>query len=740
MRFEGAHSYEDAIARAADESGIQWDYWDIFHRRHEPTTEVRRKILNSLGWNVDRLETVELERGRQFRQRAGGLVQNTVVVSTSDLSLPLSYPAWQEVWLEFQIALEHGGTLSGSAIVPHLAVIGEHEMDGTRWNTYRLPLPPDVPLGYHLVTISVDGSESGRAHLIVCPDRAYLPESLANGGRTAGFNISLYGLRSERNWGCGDFTDLHQLAEWAGREVGFSFIGLNPLHALHNRVPYNTSPYLPLSIFYKNLIYIDIERVPEFSASRFARQLLSSPGVQEKLRELRRSEYLAYSDVDRLKKRFLKILYREFRRRRSQDQDRARAFERYCQAEGDLLHKFALYCALDEVLHKQDRNRWTWQHWPEEFHSPNSEACRQFAVEHSRLIENYKYIQFVLEEQLDEAQRYSKNQGLSIGLYHDLAVATDSCGSDLWAHRDFYVQGCRVGAPPDDFSPNGQDWAFPPPNARKHWEDGYRLYRESIRKVVRSGGALRIDHVMRLFRLFWIPEGFSAADGIYVRDNAIDLMRILALESVRSENIIIGEDLGTVTDEIRDMLAQFSILSYRLFFFEKDRHDGSFKRTYQYPRQALVASSTHDLPTIAGFWQFRDIEARRQAGLVDEHGYWAQREDRRREKQRMLDVLHAEHLLPPHYERNADLIPSLDGELHNAVVGYLAQVPSMILLLNQEDFTKETEQQNLPGSTEQYPNWQRKMNVRLEDLASDAWKPYAAMFKHHLLRTGRAPA
>jgi 4-alpha-glucanotransferase len=222
-----------------------------------------------------------------------------------------------------------------------------------------------------------------------------------------------------------------------------------------------------------------------------------------------------------------------------------------------------------------------------------------------------------------------------------------------------------------------------------------------------------------------------------VRDNALDLMRILALESVRSKNIIIGEDLGTVTDEIRDTLAQFSILSYRLFYFEKNRQDGSFKKSYEYPRQALVASSTHDLPTIAGFWQMRDIEARKQAGLVDESGYWAQREDRRREKQRMLDVLHAENLLPESYGRDADLIPEVDGDLHNAVVAYLAQVPSMILLLNGEDFTKETEQQNLPGSTGQYPNWQRKMNVSIEELSSERWKPYSAMFKYHMVRTGR---
>ncbi len=740
MRFEAAQNYDDAVSKAADESGIQPDYWDIFHRRHEPSTAVRSKILQSLGWNVQSVQTIESKRSHSFERRCASLPQDTLVVSIGDPFVPVSYPAGHHANLHLRVDLEGGGTVEIHRSTSDLHQIDGSEMNDSHWTTYRVPLPAEIPLGYHTVSVAVDGEPAGRAQLIVCPDKAYLPDSLAHGGRTAGFNVSLYGLRSERNWGCGDFTDLRALIDWAFHEIGFSFIGLNPLHALHNRVPYNTSPYLPLSMFYKNLIYIDVERVPEFARSRCAQQLCGSPKVQNKLRDLRASEFVAYSDVDRLKRRFLKLLYREFRRGREWDRDRARAFDEYCQREGDLLDKFSLYCALDEVLHKQDRNRWTWQHWPAEFHSPESEACRKFAADHGRLIEYYKYIQFVLEEQLNETQRYARGQGMPIGLYHDLAVATDSCGSDLWAHREFYVQGCRVGAPPDDFSPNGQDWAFPPPNANKHQEDGYRLYRESIRKVVRSGGALRIDHVMRLFRLFWIPEGFGAAEGIYVRDNAVDLMRILALESVRSENIIIGEDLGTVTDEIRDTLAQFSILSYRLFYFEKHRDDGSFKKSHEYPRQALVASSTHDLPTIAGFWRFRDIEARKQAGLVDESGYWAQREERRREKQRMLDVLHVENLLPESYGRDAELIADVDGDLHNAVVAYLAQVPSMILLLNGEDFTKETEQQNLPGSTGQYPNWQRKMNVRLEDLFSDRWKPYSAMFKYHMVRTGRLAA
>jgi len=287
-------------------------------------------------------------------------------------------------------------------------------------------------------------------------------------------------------------------------------------------------------------------------------------------------------------------------------------------------------------------------------------------------------------------------------------------------------------------APNGQDWAFPPPNADAHRENGYQLFRESIRKITRFGGALRIDHVMRLFHLFWIPDGVAAKDGVYVRDHAEDLLRVLALESVRQENIMVGEDLGTVTDEIRETLKKFRVLSYRLFYFEKNRN-GSFKRTQDYPRQALVASTTHDLPTIAGFWTGRDVEARLAAHLTDAAGYERQMRERRQEKQLMLDALHSEGLLPADYSSDAALIPELDGPLHNAIIGYLAQTPSMLLLLNQEDLTKETEQQNLPGSTAEYPNWRRKMKWSVGELRTKQQaRDFSLMLRNQLARTGRA--
>lgn len=738
LQFQTAEGCADALSKAADECGIDREYWDLSGKRHEASADVRIRILAALGWNVSSWEALEQQRAARFEQERTAPLAKTCVISASRKCVALTLPAGEAASICFEIALEDGNRVAGSIEASELRVLRHIEMRSRKWVTFALELPAEVPLGYHSLKVSVNGSAAGESHLIVCPDRAYLPDFLAQGERSAGFNIALYGVRSERNWGCGDFTDLRALCDWARTEVGFSFVGLNPLHALHNRAPYNTSPYLPLSIFYKNLIYIDVEAVLEFRESPCARRLFRSPGLQRTLRSLREAEFVEYQEIDKVKRRFLKLLFREFRRKRADNLERATAFADYCQREGDLLHKFALYCALDELLHKQDRSRWTWRDWPAEYQVPESEACRNFARIYRRTIEFYKYIQFVIEEQLSAAQDFAATCGMQIGLYHDLAVATDNCGSDLWGHREFYVNGCRVGAPPDDFSPCGQDWCFPPPNTRAHRDHGYRLYRESICKIARHGGALRIDHVMRLARLFWIPKDTAPAQGTFVRDDATDLLRILALESVRSRIIIVGEDLGTITDEIRDLLSRFGILSYRLFYFEKHAHDGSFKHSHEYPRQALVASSTHDLPTITGFWTGHDIEARRAAGLIDEGAYWNQIRDRKRDKQRMLDRLHSENLLPDGYARDAEHVPEVDGNLHQAIIGFLAQTPCALLLLNQEDFTMEPNQQNLPGSTAEYPNWRRKMKWKIEDLRSSTSQNYASMFRDQLARTGRS--
>ncbi|MBI3210387.1 MAG: 4-alpha-glucanotransferase [Candidatus Solibacter usitatus] len=666
-------------------AGVETEYWDIWGNHHSPAEQVKQAILQAIGGDDD--------NNRQLPP---------VMVASANAPLPLDAAG-------VEIDLEDGGLLRAT-----------HQ----------------VPAGYHRLRVVREGSTVEQCHLIVTPDRAWFPPCVEDGGRLAGVAVSLYGVRSARNWGCGDFTDLERLLEWLHEDLHCAFIALNPLHAIENRQPYNTSPYLPSSAFFRNALYVDVERVPEFSRSHAAQRIAGGAKFQSHVSDLRNAEFVEYEPVWRAKRFFLRILYREFLR--SASRERKQRFAAYRESQGERLTLYATYCALWNHLHRRNRNLWIWQDWPAEFQQPDSHAVHEFQQTHRRSIEFHAYMQWVADEQLEACQTRARAMGMPVGIYHDMALAIDKCGADLWAYRDFYVHGCRVGSPPDGFSPDGQDWAFPPPDKRRLARDGYRFFADLIRANSRHGGALRMDHVMRLFRLFWIPDGYQAKDGTYVRDAHEDLLRILALESHRGHFFLVGEDLGTVPHDMRDALDSFGILGYKVFFFEKD-WEGRYRRPDEYPRAALVASTTHDLPTLAGFWTHRDIEARRAANLLpDEANYQRQLRERASDKQRMLDMLHDSALLPDWFPRDAAQIAELSGEMHNAIIGCLVRTPSMLMVLNQEDLTKETEQQNLPASTWQYPNWRRKMKYSVEELRSATLpRAFAEMFRNWLKQAGR---
>jgi len=728
------------LEAAARLLGIETEYWDVWGRRHAASRETQTAILASLGVNAMTRESLgQALKEREFRQWRKPLGPTIVLIADRPphevlLSLPAERAESPAV---LEIRFEDGNSLRLPVELGAIPAVAAKQVDSRLLIRKTIQLPDTLALGYHELTLELAGERWPAARLIVCPSRAYHPEWL-EAGRAAGLAISLFGLRSQRNWGCGDITDLKVVIDWAAEHAGADFIALNPLHAIPNRQPFNISPYLPNSIFFRNPLYLDLEETEDFRASAKARALRQSPAIENEIQALRASQFVEYERVYRLKIRFLKLLFHSFLEERKRNGPRADGFQQYVEREGDLLHRFAVHAALDESMHAHCPEVWTWRAWPEQYQDPESPAVAQFARQHWRSVLFHKYLQWQLDLQLASAQQHARQRGRRIGLYHDLALATDRFGADLWAHRDFFVSGCRVGAPPDDFSPKGQDWAFPPPNSERHYQDGYRLFAESIRKNMRHGGALRIDHVMRFFRLYWIPDGSEATDGTYVRDRAEDLLGILALESVRQKIPIVGEDLGTVPDEIRESLHRFGILSYRLLYFERDSN-GRFRTPAQYPREALVSVTTHDLPTLAGFWLGRDIEARREAGLLPEESSYRKMIDARAgEKQRILDVLQELHLLPDWFPRNARDVPELTGELHNAIVGFLASTPSKLMVLNQEDLLKETEQQNLPGTTEQYPNWRRKMRCTVEELwTSPEIQAFTRMFRDWMARTGR---
>jgi 4-alpha-glucanotransferase len=743
LTFQPSADYDEALARAAEAWGIEAEYWDIWGQHHVPSTAARQAVLRSMGVACGSREELDSALEERLWREWTRPAPPTLVASVHrPLQVAVAVPeAFAGGALTAELVWEDGPAETLEVAVSGLPLESGAELRGQHFTRRTLALPFLPRMGYHelRLTIRAGGEElASVTRLILGPDRAWLPARLAQGGRAAGLAVSLYGLRSARNWGCGDFTDLERLVDWCAGKVGVGFVALNPLHAIANRQPYNTSPYLPESIFFRNPLYLDVERIGEFRTSRWARRLLASAGVTAEIRRLRQAEFVEYERVWRLKLLFLRVLFREFLRHWRAGSPRAQAFRAYLNQEGELLELYARYAALGEWVHRHNRDVWIWPEWPAEYQDPASPATEAFARRRWRLVLFHQYLQWQVDLQLAAVQKHALDCGMEIGLYHDVALATDACGSDLWAHRRFYVAGCRVGSPPDDFAPQGQDWAFPPPDSAAHFTDGYRHFVEQIRQNLRHGGALRLDHVMRFFRLYWIPDGMPATAGAYVRERAEDLLRILALESVRHRVIIIGEDLGTVPDYIREALARYRILSYRLLFFER-KPDGEFKAPSEYPRAALVAATTHDLATLAGFWTARDVEARREAGLLpDAESYRRQFEARVWDKQKLLDAAFRLGLLPANHGRSARELPELTGELHNALIGILTSTPSMLMVLNQEDLTKETEQQNLPGSTWQYPNWRRKMRYSLEELeTSPLVGDFVAMFRHWLERSGR---
>jgi 4-alpha-glucanotransferase len=731
-------TFEQLLDRAASAFGIDSGFWDIWGHYHTTTKEAKQAILRGFGLAAENREELERSLAALTRREWERLLPPAVVARESaETELVFNVPA-ESLGHRAQIVIrrEDGSTARFERNLWELPQTAHIEMEGRTWVRKLARLPIGLPLGYHEISVKLGGT-SAATRYIVTPDRAWTDPHLGRGGRAAGVAVSLYGVRSARNWGCGDFGDLLEVVDWVAEDLGGSFVGLNPLHAIHNRRPFNTSPYLPNSSYYQNFLYLDVEGMEDYAGNRRAVGLRQSPQVSGEIEALRSSPFVEYERVSALKLRFLKLLFVGFLRERRRGSTRVREFQAFLEREGDLLERFATYCALDEHLHQRDPEVWVWTQWPGPYQDPCSEETRAFRKKHWRRVLFYQYLQWQIDIQLRRAQQRARARHLSIGLYHDLALATDRFGSDLWAYRGFYVAGCRVGSPPDDFSPNGQDWAFPPPNAERHREDGYRLFAESIRKNCRHGGALRIDHVMRLFRLYWIPDGFDASHGAYVRNLSEDFLRILALESVRNQVVVVGEDLGTVEPAVRETLAHFGILSYRLFYFEKNERS-EFRRYDEYPRQALVSSTTHDLATLAGFWVGADIEARRRTGMIDEPVYRSQIASRASDKQKMLDVLSLTGLLPSGLSRSAADYPELSGELHNAIIGFLALTPSQLLAINQEDLTKELDQQNLPGTTWQYPNWGRKMRLSVEQLRSDAQaRGFTAMFAQWIEKSGR---
>ena len=535
------------------------------------------------------------------------------------------------------------------------------------------------------------------------PERCHLPPYLHAGQRRFGLAAHLYALRRKGDQGIGDFTTLREIAAATARAGGVT-VGINPLHALFGGQRERASPYHPSDRRFVDPIYIDLEDAPDFAGSPRARELLSTHA--DAVAALSSRAAVDYPGVWDVKRRVLEACFATFDRRQADDPLRAE-FDRFVAAGGEALRQFALFEAIAAAYPRRRR-----QDWPAGLRGPTASDVVAFAAHHRRRVRFAVYLQWAADRQLAAAAAHARASGLRLGLYRDLAIGAAPDGAEAWANpAGTLARGVSIGAPPDPFSPDGQVWDLPPPIPRALTTSGYTGFRELLATNMRHAGALRIDHVMGLERLFWIPDGASARDGAYVRYPVDDLIAVLAQESLRAACVVVGEDLGTVPDGFRERLDAADVLSYRIVAFE--REGKAYTPPSRYPAKAAVCASTHDLPTLAGWWAGKDLAEKRQLGLLDEDGAGAARAERLMDKAALAAALDAAGV-----EHGAPIDPAglHDVAITGAIHRYAAQTPAALLLLQADDLAGEVDALNLPGTDRERPNWRRKVGVEVGKL------------------------
>jgi 4-alpha-glucanotransferase len=692
--------------------GIETDFNDAWGNPSTVTQQHQLQLLAAQGFDIEDDETARLQL---LERQLDFWLQPLQAVSVQRVDEPLQLLL--QVTLE-QANMELAFTLTTEDGVKQVFNLTPVEgelvqvvvLDEVEYHQYLHLLPQQLTSGYHQLSLN---DTAFTQKLIITPGQCFVPQNF-NSQKQWGIALQLYGLRSERNWGIGDFTDLSHTVKYLA-DVGADFIGLNPIHALYPAMPESASPYSPSSRRWLNVSYIDVTAMPGFSLCARTQSLVSAPAFVQQLSAQRSKDFVDYSGVMQLKLPVMKSLYQWFAEQKGNNNKAlTKAFKQFKTDGGGSLQQLALYDALHAYLYQQDSMHWGWPNWPEEYRDPQSDAVQAFAVKHQAELDFYCYLQFMAQQQLAQAQQVAKDAGMLLGLYRDLAVGVSEASTEMWGNPDLYCRDASVGAPPDPLGPAGQNWGLPPMYPYQLYKQGYQPMIDLLRANMQHAGALRIDHVMALLRLWWVPKtAENAGGGAYVYYPIMDLLGILALESQRNQAVIIGEDLGTVPDGIRELLAQYNVYSYRVFFFETAA-DGGYISPKHYPVQAMATLTTHDLPTLIGFWHCEDLRLGKELGLYKDEaqlqGLYAQRHAN---KQRILDSLHGHHSLPGDYSRSAENL-GMDQTLNYAMQRHLAATSSQLLCLQLEDALQMTQPVNIPGTSNEYPNWRRKLSEPIE--------------------------
>jgi 4-alpha-glucanotransferase len=667
---------------------------------------IKRNLLAAMGLQVSDEREAQAALDALDREAWSRTLAPVAVMRSSsgqiatEIVLPVG--ALDVTW---RLALEDGAEHTGRAVFGELSLLEERWLEGRGLQRRRLDLAENLPCGYHRLTI-----EPGAAAmtLIIVPERCWLPPGITEGRRMWGIAIQLYLLCSAANWGLGDFSDLRALVDLAVAH-GADVIGLNPLHAMFSDDPEHASPYAPASRLLLNILNIDLTAVPELRHSPRTQALIGSAEFQERLEACRSQHLVDYAGVTQLKLSALEPLFETCRD--ALDRARWQGFEAFRRRRGEVLARNCLFQGLREHFAHQIPAAADWHDWPEEYRKPDSPAVARFAEEHRQRLDFLTWLQWIADEQLGAAAAAARDGGMEVGLYRDLAVGADRAGAETWADAAAVVSGAQVGCPPDIYNPSGQNWGLPPFHPRALRDESYRSFIELLRANMRHAGGLRIDHVMGLQHLYWVPTGQPASTGAYVRYPTEDLVGILALESQRHRCLVVGEDLGTVPDGFRERMAAANVLSYRVLFFEQDIQTGQFLPPEAYPELSLSVVGSHDLPTLRGWWEGGDIDLKEHLHLYpDPEEAARQRDTRRRDQGQLVNALRREGLLATAGDPE---IPILSRAAH----AYLARTPSVLAMAQIDDLTDEAEPVNVPTTSDQHANWRRRLSMTLDALA-----------------------
>ncbi|MDH6215759.1 4-alpha-glucanotransferase [Streptomyces pseudovenezuelae] len=672
-----ADPYAEDLARLAALYGVASSYSPSPDRTVTASGTAVTLALAALGVDASSPEAARAALDARERELAERLLPPTVVVWSGGTSAALAdLPAGTRLRIE----TEQGETRADVDQLPH---------------------------GVHRLTATAPDGRTAEAHLVVAP--AHLPTPT---GRSYGLLVQLYSLLSQRSWGMGDLGDLGELSAWAGRALGAGFIQVNPLHAAVPGPPTDPSPYRPSSRRFPDPVHLRVEDVPEYAYVTEPERLQTLLERAGRLREsvLEKGELIDRDAVWELKREALELI-----REVPLGPGRRAEYVDFLAREGEALEDHATWYALAEV-HGAD-----WSRWPDALRDPRSAETARARGELMDRVDFHCRLAWLTDAQLTAAQRTARESGMPVGLVHDLAVGVHPQGADAWAQQEYFAAGMSVGAPPDAFNSRGQDWGLPPWRPDRLAESGYAPYRRLLRALFRYAGALRIDHVMGLFRLWWVPQGRPPTEGTYVRYDAEAMLAVLVLEAERAGSFVIGEDLGTVEPGVREALRERGVFGTSVLWFERDwEGDGRPVPPEGWRADCLATATTHDLPSTAARLTGEHVELRDHLGLLT-RPVAEERAEAAAETGEWLALLARLGLL--HGTGGGHSTSTEEAEIQ-AVHRFLLRTPAHLIGIWLPDTVGDRRPQNLPGTWDQYPNWRLPIAdadgrpVTLEELAA----------------------